>query len=114
MTWLDDRHMQFHRSQAGKIAGRRSVMELFDRGTRRKAIMKKIKSMFFTALVIGVLCAGTVSARQLRSDTKGSATCGGSCGVNNPCRSGCLCIFPMETGSPFCSSHPIPGAAVIK
>ena len=33
--------------------------------------MKKIKSMFFTALVIGVLCAGTVSARQLRSDAKG-------------------------------------------
>ena len=32
--------------------------------------MKKIKSMFFTALVIGVLCAGTVSARQLRSDAK--------------------------------------------
>jgi len=71
--------------------------------------MKKIKSMFFTALVIGVLCAGTVSARQLRSDAQGSATCGGSCGVNKPCRTGCLCIFPMETGSPFCSSHPIPG-----
>jgi len=80
----------------------------------KKAIMKKIKSTFFSALVIGVLCAGTVSARQLRSDAKGSATCGGSCGVNNPCRTGCLCIFPMETGSPFCSSHPIPGATVLK
>ena len=75
---------------------------------------KKIKSMFFTALVIGVLCAGTVSARQLRSDAKGFATCGGSCGVGKPCRTGCLCIVPMETGSPFCSSHPIPGATVIK
>ena len=75
---------------------------------------KKIKSMFFTALVIGVLCAGTVSARQLRSDAKGFATCGGSCGVGKPCRTGCLCIVPMETGSPFCSSHPIPGATLIK
>ncbi len=40
--------------------------------------MKKIKSMFFAALFIGVLCAGTVSARQLRSDVQGS-TCGGTC-----------------------------------
>lgn len=76
--------------------------------------MKKIKSMFLAALVIGVLCAGTVSARQLRTNAHGSATCGGSCGVNNPCHTGCLCIFPMETGSPFCSSHPIPGATVLK
>lgn len=75
---------------------------------------KKIKSTFFAALVMGVLCAGTVSARQLQSNAKGTLTCGGSCGVNNPCKSGCLCIFPMETGTPFCSSHPIPGASVIK
>ena len=75
---------------------------------------KRIKTIFFTAIVSAVLCAGTVSARQLRSDAKGFTTCGGSCGVNNPCKSGCLCIFPMETGTPFCSSHPIPGAAVLK
>ena len=75
---------------------------------------KTIKNIIFTGMAGAVLCAGTVSARQLRSDAKGSATCGGSCGVNNPCRTGCLCIFPMETGSPFCSSHPIPGATVLK
>ena len=75
---------------------------------------KKIRSTFFAALVMGVLCAGTVSARQLQSHAKGTLTCGGSCGVNNPCKSGCLCIFPMETGTPFCSSHPIPGASVVK
>jgi hypothetical protein len=34
--------------------------------------------------------------------------------VNNPCKTGCLCIFPMETGTPFCSAHPIPGATVLK
>ena len=76
--------------------------------------MKKIKSMFFTTLVIGVLCAGTVSARQLRSDAKGSATCGGGCSATKPCHTGCLCIVPMETGNPFCSSHPIPSTSLAK
>ena len=32
--------------------------------------MKKIRSTFFAALVMGVLCAGTVSARQLRNGPK--------------------------------------------
>jgi hypothetical protein len=67
--------------------------------------MKKINSMFFTALVIGVLCAGTVSARQLRSDAK-SVSCGGSCGANKPCKTGCICAFPLESTTGFCSTHP--------
>ncbi len=67
--------------------------------------MKKINSMFFTALVIGVLCAGTLSARQLRSDAK-SLSCGGSCGANKPCRTGCICAFPLESTTGFCSTHP--------
>lgn len=68
--------------------------------------MKKINSMFFTALVIGVLCAGTVSARQLRSNAQASATCGGSCGANKPCKTGCICAFPLESTTGFCSTHP--------
>lgn len=67
--------------------------------------MKKINSMFFTALVIGVLCAGTLSARQLRSDAK-SFSCGGSCGANKPCKTGCICAFPLESTTGFCSTHP--------
>ena len=67
--------------------------------------MKKINSMFFTALVIGVLCAGTVSARQLRSDAN-SFSCGGSCGANKPCKTGCICAFPLESTTGFCSTHP--------
>jgi hypothetical protein len=74
---------------------------------------KAIKNTLLVVIATAVLCAGTVSARQLRSGVQGS-TCGGTCGVNNPCHTGCLCIFPMETGSPFCSSHPIPGATVLK
>ena len=66
--------------------------------------MKKIKSMFSTTLVIGVLCAGTVSARQLRSDAKGSATCGGGCSATQPCpTSNCVCSFTTPTTS-FCTT----------
>jgi hypothetical protein len=75
---------------------------------------KIIKNTLFAAIVTAVLCAGTVSARQLQTGAKTLATCGGSCGFNKPCAKGCLCIFPMESNSAFCSSHPIPGAAVIK
>lgn len=75
---------------------------------------KAIKSTLLAAIVTAVLCAGTVSAHQLRTGSNGVTTCGGSCGINQPCAKGCLCIFPMESGSPFCSSHPIPGASVVK
>jgi len=74
---------------------------------------KNLKRTCLAMIVTAVLCAGTVSARQLRSGSN-FTVCGGSCGFNNPCAKGCLCIFPMETGSPFCASHPIPGATVIK
>jgi len=66
----------------------------------------KMKTIFFTAIVSAVLCAGTVSARQLRSGAKGFTTCGGSCGANNPCKSGCICAFPLESTTGFCSTHP--------
>jgi len=75
--------------------------------------MKAWRKIFPALVITAVLCAGTVSARQLRTQPT-NATCGGGCGVNNPCKTGCLCITPMETGSPFCSSHPIPGARVIR
>ncbi len=75
---------------------------------------KRIKTMLLAAMVTAVLCAGTVSARQLRDSGQGVSTCGGSCGINKPCAKGCLCIFPMESNNAFCSSHPIPGATVIK
>lgn len=68
--------------------------------------MKKINSMFFTAMVVGVLCAGTVSARQLRTNAQASAACGGSCGANKPCKTGCICAFPLESTTGFCSTHP--------
>ena len=66
---------------------------------------KTIKNIIFTGMAVAVLCAGTVSARQLRSDVKG-VTCGGSCGANKPCKSGCICAFPLESTTGFCSTHP--------
>jgi hypothetical protein len=75
---------------------------------------KTIEKVFLAAIAVAVLCAGTLSAHQLRTGPKAFATCGGSCGVNKPCATGCLCIFPMESGSPFCSSHPIPGSSLVK
>ena len=75
---------------------------------------KTIRNSFLAVFVTAVLCAGTVSARQLRRDTKGFASCGGGCSATKPCKTGCICVVLMETGNTFCSSHPIPGATVLK
>lgn len=64
-----------------------------------------IKNTLLAAITAVVICAGTLSARQLRSNAQGFA-CGGSCGANNPCRSGCICAFPLESTTGFCSTHP--------
>jgi hypothetical protein len=67
---------------------------------------KIIKSTLLAAIVTAVLCAGTVSARQLRTDTKGFAACKGACTSGQQCSSGCICAFPLESTMGFCSSHP--------
>ena len=65
-----------------------------------------IKSTLLVSIVTAVLCAGTVSARQLRTDAKGFAACKGSCSSTQPCSSGCICAFPLESTTGFCSLHP--------
>jgi hypothetical protein len=65
-----------------------------------------IKSTLLAAIVTAVLCAGTVSAHQLQIGSKALTTCGGSCGANKPCKSGCICAFPLESTTGFCSTHP--------
>ena len=65
-----------------------------------------IKSTLLAMIVTAVLCVGTVSARQLRTDAKGFAACKGSCSSTQPCSSGCICAFPLESTTGFCSSHP--------
>jgi hypothetical protein len=67
--------------------------------------MKKIQTLLFVSMVALALSAGTLSARQLRSEPNGFA-CGGSCGADHPCKTGCICAFPLESTTGFCSTHP--------
>ena len=67
---------------------------------------KVIRKGLFALLVTAVLGAGTVSAVQLRSSTTGFATCRGSCTSGAQCATGCICAFPLESTTGFCSSHP--------
>ena len=64
---------------------------------------KKIQSLSFAVIAVAVLCAGTVSARQLRNGFQGS-TCGGTCSLTRPCpTSNCVCSFTTPTTA-FCTT----------
>ena len=52
-----------------------------------KAIRKASLAIFITA----VLCAGSVSARQLQAKPKVFPACAGTCSVTKPCLGGCIC-----------------------
>lgn len=66
--------------------------------------VKTIKATWLTILVAAVLCAGTVSARQLRTGAT-NFTCSGRCLANIDCASGCVCSFTTPFMPGFCSSH---------
>lgn len=56
---------------------------------------KTIHNLLFAAITMAVLCAGTVSARQLRADAKALGACGGSCSIRVPCSTpNCACAIP--------------------
>jgi hypothetical protein len=66
---------------------------------------KRIEKVFLTAITVAVLCAGTVSARQLRSVAITEPTCGGTCSATRPCAiAGCVCSFTTPTTA-FCTTH---------
>ena len=65
---------------------------------------KKIQNLSFAVIAVAVLCAGTVSARQLHTDSKGFA-CGGTCSSTQPCASGCFCSFTTPFTA-FCTVRP--------
>lgn len=67
---------------------------------------KILKSTLLSTIVMAVLFAGTVSARQLRNEAKGFAACRGTCSSTNPCATGCVCAFPLESTTGACLSHP--------
>lgn len=66
---------------------------------------KKLRSTFLAALIMGVLCAGTVSARQLRNGAQAATTCGGTCSATHPCANGCFCSFTTPFTA-FCTTRP--------
>ena len=66
---------------------------------------KTIKTTLLAAMLTAVLCAGTVSARQLRGHAQGRTTCGGSCSATQPCASGCFCSFTTPFTA-FCTTRP--------
>jgi hypothetical protein len=67
-------------------------------------VSKRMRTIFFTAIVSSVLCAGTVSARQLRSEPRGFA-CSGTCSATRPCPNSCFCSFTTPTTA-FCTVRP--------
>src|SRR5579864_487544 len=70
------------------LIGARENIQVFNRKSR--TMLRKIaKTTLFTTIGFA-LCAGTVSARQLRSEAQ-RVTCGGSCNINADCATGCVC-----------------------
>ena len=60
---------------------------------------KRIKNTLLAAMATAVLCAGTVSARQLQKQANLLPVCRGTCSATKPCTGGCLCeILTGTTG----------------
>ena len=60
---------------------------------------KRIKNTFLAAMAMAVLCAGTVSARQLRTPTNLIPACRGACSTTVHCSGACICeILTGTTG----------------
>jgi len=60
---------------------------------------KTIQNFSLAAIIMAVLCVGTVSARQLRTQASVLPACRGTCSATKPCTGGCLCeILTGTTG----------------
>jgi hypothetical protein len=67
---------------------------------------KIIRSTFLAAMATAVLCAGTVSARQLRKDPGAIGVCSGRCSATQPCRGACSCVHINGATLGSCVSDP--------
>jgi len=69
-------------------------------------MMRKIgKTTLFAAIVATVLLAGTVSARQLKTDAQGVGFCGTTCSATVHCGGLCTCWIDSGTTG-FCAQDP--------
>jgi hypothetical protein len=74
---------------------------------------KTIKNMIFTGMAAAVLCAGTVSARQLRTQANLLPVCRGACSTTVHCSGACICeILTGTTGG--CVRDPGPVRKPVK
>ncbi len=65
---------------------------------------KTIQTFAFAAFVVATLCAGSLSARQLRNGANQTTTCGGTCSLTRPCATaGCVCSFTTPLTA-FCTT----------
>jgi len=67
---------------------------------------QKLKATLFTTLVMSVLFAGTVSARQLRQSPGAIGVCSGRCSATQPCRGACSCVHINGAALGSCVSDP--------
>ncbi len=67
---------------------------------------KKITTALLAAIVTAVLCAGTVSARQLHKSTGLVGVCSGRCSAAQPCKGACSCVFINGATLGSCVSDP--------
>jgi hypothetical protein len=67
---------------------------------------KALKNMLFAALATTVLCAGTVSARQLHKNPALIGVCSGRCNATMPCSGACSCVHIGGATLGSCVSDP--------
>jgi hypothetical protein len=81
-------------SASGQVDGKHTAF--LQLSTKKGVTMnRKIKNIFFTAMAATVLCAGTLSARQLSLVVQDTTCQHHFCTRTNPCPNvlGCGCVF---------------------
>jgi hypothetical protein len=67
---------------------------------------KTIRNFSFAAIAMAVLCAGTLSARQLKMDAQSVGACGTTCSATVHCSGLCTCWIDSGASTGFCAKEP--------
>jgi hypothetical protein len=112
---LRDPHWNHRWVRQGPRASQKAGKVIWKRMPRRPVLFcskgdqpmgRKIKATLFAALVITVLCAGTVSARQLQRQAGVIGVCSGRCSATQPCSGACSCVHINGASLGSCVSDP--------
>jgi hypothetical protein len=66
----------------------------------------KVKATLLAAIFMIVLCAGTLSARQLHKSPSLIGVCSGRCNATMPCSGACSCVHIGGATLGSCVSDP--------